>query len=39
MKLLASPRKRDMNCQGWSRPSINGLLQEGVGPSLSNREV
>lgn len=39
MKLLALPRNRDVNCQGRSHPSINGLLQEGVGPSLTNREV
>lgn len=39
VKLLGLPRNRDMKCRGRSHSLINGLVQEGVGPSLTNREV
>lgn len=39
MKLLGLPRNRDMKCRGRSNSLINGLVQEAVGPSLTNREV
>lgn len=39
VRLLGLPRNRDMKCRGRSRSLINGLVQEGVGPSLTNREV